>query len=225
MTDSVLITPTANTWTLVSLPLALFGSPSSITGVTWWNGTGASQPIFYLDDITLFNSGAPTPTPLPPGAGPALTVNAAAGQHAISPDIYGLNFADQNLAADLDLPVNRWGGNATTRYNWQLDISNHASDWYFENIDSAVANPQNLPNGSSSDQFVDQNRATGTDSLLTLPLIGYTPKGPRNANPRNCGFPTSLYASQQSIAPDAPTGCGWTSRWVLFHSAVSLSRS
>jgi Glycoside hydrolase family 44 len=204
----VLITPTANTWTLVNLPLALFGGPSSITAIDWFNNTAGAQPVYYLDDIALINSGAPTPTSPAPSGGPALTVNAAAGQHPISPDIYGLNFADPNLAADIDLPVNRWGGNATTRYNWQLDISNHASDWFFENIDNGNANPALLPNGSASDQFVDQNRASGSDSLITVPLIGYTPKGPRNANPRNCGFNTSLFLSQQSIAPDAPCGNG-----------------
>jgi len=141
-------------------------------------------------------------------AGPALTVNAATGQHAISPDIYGLNFPDPSLAANIDLPLARWGGNATTRYNWQLDISNRASDWFFENIDNDNARPENLPNGSASDQFVDQNRATGSDSLLTVPLIGYTPKVPRDANPRNCGYSTALLASQESVAPDAPCGNG-----------------
>src|SRR5512144_1894007 len=47
-------------------------------------------------------------------AGPALAVDAAADQHPISPDIYGLNFADPKLAAELRLPVDRWGGNRTT---------------------------------------------------------------------------------------------------------------
>ncbi len=205
---TVLITPTANTWTMVSLPLAQFGGPSLIAAVDWLTNTPGSQPVYYLDDIALLNTGLPTPTTPPPSGGPALTVNALAGQHPISRDIYGLNFADANLAADMDLPVNRWGGNATTRYNWQLDISNHASDWFFENIDNDNAHPKNLPNGSSSDQFVDQDRSTGTDTLLTVPLIGYTPKGPRGANPRPCGFSTSLYALQQALAPDAPCGNG-----------------
>jgi hypothetical protein len=205
---TVVITPTANTWTMVDLLLSQIGGPSSLTAVDWFNGTPGSQPTFYLDDISLINTGAPTPTTPPPSAGPALTVNALAGQHTISPDIYGMNFADQALAADIDLPVNRWGGNATTRYNWQLDISNHASDWYFENIDNANSQPGLLPNGSASDQFVDQNLATGTGSLLTVPLIGWTPKGPRNASPRNCGFSTAKYPSQQYFAPDAPCGNG-----------------
>ena len=51
------------------------------------------------------------------------SVDAGAGRHPISPYIYGMNFADESLAAELRLPVRRWGGNATTRYNWQNDTS------------------------------------------------------------------------------------------------------
>ena len=47
--------------------------------------------------------------------GPALSINAEADQHAISPLIYGMNFADAALAQDLRLPVDRWGGNSKTR--------------------------------------------------------------------------------------------------------------
>ncbi|MEP7356236.1 MAG: glycoside hydrolase family 44 protein, partial [Anaerolineales bacterium] len=205
--DGAVITPTANNWSLVELPLAALGEAGEITAIDFFNSTAGAQPVFYLDDIELTPAGPPTPPP-PPGAGPALSVNAAAGLHSISPDIYGLNFADPALAADIDLPVNRWGGNATTRYNWQLDISNRASDWFFENIDNDNAQPEQLPNGSASDQFVDQNAATGSATLLTVPLIGWTPKGPREANPRPCGFSTSQFASQQALAPDAPCGNG-----------------
>ena len=72
-------------------------------------------------------------------AGPALTVNALAGRHPVSRDIYGMNFAPASLERQLKLPVARWGGNATTRYNYRLDTANHASDWYFENIPNTDA--------------------------------------------------------------------------------------
>ena len=90
--------------------------------------------------------------------GPALSIDAGANQHAISPLIYGMNFANAALAQDLRLPVDRWGGNSTTRYNWRNDTSNHASDWFFENIPNQNANVAALPNGSSSDTFVEQGR-------------------------------------------------------------------
>lgn len=108
--------------------------------------------------------------------GPTLTVDVSAGRHRISPDIYGMNFADEALARELRLPVRRWGGNATTRYNWQNDTSNRASDWYFENIPEDNPNPAALPDGSSADKFVEQNRRAGTKTLLTIPTIGWTPK-------------------------------------------------
>jgi hypothetical protein len=202
--DSQAVTPVANNWTQVDLPLAGIGAPSAIESIVWFNSTDGTQPVFYLDDISLFHSGAPTSTPPPPSAGPALTVDAADLGYPISPNIYGLNFADPQLAADLDLPINRWGGNATTRYNYQLDISNRASDWFFENIPNDNPNPGALPAGSASDDFIAQNLDTNTHTLLTVPLIGWTPKGPRE---RICGFSVALYGSQQSVDPYA-SDCG-----------------
>lgn len=133
-----------------------------------------------------------------------LTINANAGQHPISPYIYGINFAPADLAADLNLPVNRWGGNATTRYNWQVDATNLASDWFFENYPNENANPGNLPFGSDSDEFVQQNLATGTESLLTIPMTGWAAKTRADVL---CGFSIAKYGSQQEWDPWYPD-CG-----------------
>jgi hypothetical protein len=136
--------------------------------------------------------------------GPALTVDASpVTHHAISPFIYGMNFADESLAKELKLPVRRWGGNATTRYNWQNDLANHASDFYFENI--VEGDSGTLPNGSTADLFVDQDRRTGTKSLITVPLIGWTTNGIEKA----CGFGVKKYGAQQDTdiyAPDCGNG-------------------
>ena len=117
------------------------------------------------NSIQFVNTGLLAPTPVPPGVGPALNINVQADRHPISPYIYGMNFADEDLAADLDLPVRRWGGNSTSRYNWQLNVHNTGSDWYFENIPDDSSGP--LPGGSSTNQFVDQDRRTGTKTILT----------------------------------------------------------
>ncbi len=146
-----------------------------------------------------------SPGKRPAAAGPALSVNAASGQRTISPFIYGMNFASQALAQELRLPVNRWGGNSTTRYNWQIDVHNTGSDYYYENIPDG--NSTTLPNGSSADLFVEQNRGTSTDTLLTIPLIGWTPKQRREKHPYDCGFPKTQFASQQSFDQYDPN-CG-----------------
>ncbi|MEO3755018.1 hypothetical protein [Streptomyces sp. B6B3] len=100
--------------------------------------------------------------------GPALAVDLTADRYPISPDIYGMNFADPTLLAELELPVDRWGGNATTRFNYLNDTSNRASDWFFENIPNEVADPSALPEGSTSNQFVEKDLAAGADTIMTV---------------------------------------------------------
>jgi len=136
---------------------------------------------------------------------PALSINAGANQHAISPLIYGMNFADAALVQDVRLPVDRWGGNSTTRYNWQLDVHNTGSDYYFENIPDG--NSTTLPNDSTADRFIDQDHGTSTQTLLTVPLIGWTPKRRLANHPYDCGFPKTSFPSQQSFDP-YDTDCG-----------------
>ena len=116
--------------------------------------------------------------------GPALAVNAAATRYPISPDIYGMNFADAALAQELRIPVERRGGNATSRYNWQTNVSNTGSDYFFENI----AGQQ------TTDQFVDADRAHGTQSIITVPLTGYVAKASPTNHPFLCGFRSPLTA-------------------------------
>jgi hypothetical protein len=133
----------------------------------------------------------------------SLSVDLTAPTHPISPLVYGMNFADEALAKELRLPVRRWGGNATTRYNYRLDTTNRAADWYFENIPGDDPDPGALPDGSETDRFVDQDVRTGTGTILTVPLIGWAPKERAKA----CGFSVAKYGPQQSTDPWAPD-CG-----------------
>ncbi len=184
------LTLAANTWTQVSMSLAGLGTPAEVKAVSWANPKNTSQASFYVDDVTLVSASLPNQ---PVTSGPALSVNAAAGRHAISPLIYGMNFPDEALATELHLPVQRWGGNSTTRYNYLTDASNRASDWYFENIPNNPPNPALLPDGSASDLFIEQGRRTASQTLLTVPLIGWTPKD----RTQTCGFSINKYGAQQ----------------------------
>jgi hypothetical protein len=143
-------------------------------------------------------------TPARADTGPALTVDPATDQHPISQDIYGMNFAPESLAAELRLPVRRWGGNATTLYNYALDETNRGSDWYFENAPGPAPDPSKLPDGSETDQFVEQDLRTGTDTILTLPLIGWTPK----ARDYGCAFSIAKYGPQQASDQQWRPDCG-----------------
>ena len=155
------------------------------------NPTAGSQPVFYIDTIRFTGSGA---APLPP----ELAIDTKSDVHPISPYIYGMNFASTDVAAAVRLPVRRWGGNSTSRYNWQLDVHNTGADWYFENIPDEPGRIHNT---------VLQNMDTGSETILTMPLIGWTPKGRQEGHPYDCGFKVSIYGLQDAVDP-WDTDCG-----------------
>lgn len=137
-----------------------------------------------------------------------LTVDLTADQHAISPYIYGMNAYGLSaadfaaLSAELRLPVQRWGGNITTRYNWQNDLANHGSDFFFENI------PEDNPDpaaGNAADHFMMRGIAAGAASLITIPMIGWVAKDQATPGPAyDCGFSIIKYA--YTPAPLYPGG-------------------
>ena len=84
--------------------------------------------------------------------GPTLRVEVNADRHPISPLIYGMDNPTLEVAREIRLPLNRWGGDATTRYNWQTDSSNAGDDWFF------MAGGDELhptPSGDGPDKLVD----------------------------------------------------------------------
>ncbi|MDF2671086.1 MAG: hypothetical protein K0R67_3392, partial [Paenibacillus sp.] len=106
----------------------------------------------------------------------------------------GINFDDMHTTeSELPFPVQRWGGNNTTRYNWELDAANRASDWYFMNFPY-----EEDPAGSMSDRFIDNTLSKQGKVLLTIPTIGWTPK----SREVTYGFAQSKYGQQQSRPND-----------------------
>jgi hypothetical protein len=119
-----------------------------------------------------------------------LTVDAASGQHAISPLIYGVNFASQvsGLGKRFRVPVDRWGGNSTSRYNYTNNTYNTGSDYYFENI---VASGK-----GTLDSFVRTDRKRHSSSLVTVPMIGWVSKKSPRQHPFTCSFPRTKFPHQ-----------------------------
>ena len=199
-------TPPAGQWTEYVVPLAELGSPTAIARLNWMSQSDQPQPIYYVDDIYLIAAG--TPPPPPAGVDIMLHVDVNAARKPISPYIYGMNeYSMQGdavmLMQELGLPVRRWGGNITTRYNWQTDVANHASDWFFGNVKES--NATNLPDDSAVNRFINQNRQAEADSLIVLPMSGYV----SNNNGLACGFSVQKYGPQQATAAaDSRPDCG-----------------
>ena len=145
-------------------------------------------------------------------ATPALAQNAAVrvdidtgtSRRAISPFIYGVAHATQAQLQELNSPLNRRGGNATTRYNWQLNADNRGSDFYFESLGYTSTQP-----GAVVDDFIAATRAAGAEPMVTVPTLGWVAKlGASRA--RMCSYSITKYGAQQgrdaAYYPDAGNG-------------------
>src|SRR5207253_1795831 len=119
--------------------------------------------------------------------GPALTVDVTAGRHAISPYIYGENFTDTSTASATGVTVDRFGGNAATRFNYLNNETNTGADWYYENVGATPATT-----------FIGADRLAGLSTLWELPLSGYVAKTSSLDHPLACGFPTESFPTQDS---------------------------
>ena len=125
-------------------------------------------------------------------------IDASADRRSINPEIYGVNFGEDSLLAEPGYTVRRWGGNSTTRYNWQNDVHNTASDYFFQNI--PADDPGTLPDGSEADLFVDDTFANGGEPILTVPLIGWTPLSIDRQ--KRWGFSVAAYGAQDEVECD-----------------------
>jgi hypothetical protein len=160
----------ANTWEQVTIALGALGvaNQPNLDGFWIQDRTGATQPAFYVDDVQLI---AGPSGPPPTNTVVSVRVDALAGRKPIDPRIYGVAFASSNQLKELNVPLNRSGGNGTTRYNWQINGANHASDWYFESLASSSATA-----GADSDDHIQNSRASGAEAMVTIPIIGWVAK-------------------------------------------------
>ncbi len=131
---------------------------------------------------------------------PPITVNvdAAASRHTIDSRIYGAAWATSAEITSLGLTLNRWGGNAMSRYNWVFDTANRCKDYYFFNI------PNGGSNGASADTFISMTHSAGAEPVMTIPMLSLLPKDAV----KRCSFPQSLYASQEEFSCCEPITCG-----------------
>jgi hypothetical protein len=193
-----------------------------VTGPSGWTGSAGSVDATGLYEspfpapatvtVTAYATGdatksaAATVTLVSPaaGPGPALTVDAGNETHAISPLIYGMNgyLLDPATAANANITVTRWGGDATSRYNYQTNVTNSASDYYFENFTGEGGMLPNATGSSSYTDFITANNALGTKALLTAPVQGWV----SNSTAGACSFPESTVPGQMSYSGSCGDG-------------------
>ena len=133
-----------------------------------------------------------------------VSVDASANRRAIDPRIYGVAHASAAQLSELNAPLNRSGGNNTTRYNWLANADNRANDWYYQSIayPSAVA-------GEVGDSFIASSKSAGAAPMLTIPMAGWVAKVGANRS-KLASFSIAKYGAQTGNDwqwfPDAGNG-------------------
>jgi hypothetical protein len=197
-------TSTAVTWS-VSAPSGSSLSPGDISATGLYN---TPYPAPATVTITATSVAVPTvkgrvTVTLSEAAGargPLLTIDAGNRTHAISPDIYGMNAFSMLSAVGkaVNLPVDRFGGDGTSLYNYKLDVTSAGSDWYYKN---SVEHGGTEDNSSFNEQ-VKNDKAVGAKTMGTVPMMGWVAK-----TGVGCSFPRSIYPSQVKFNPYDPK-CG-----------------
>ena len=123
------------------------------------------------------------------------TVQCRAPTHPINPMIYGVAGGDKD-GTDLSLGcgAKRWGGNPSTRYNWQLGHAwNAGADYFFRNLDY-INDPK-----FTYDVVLEQMLARGIPMALTVPTIGWVAK-----DTTSYSYPVSVFGPQEQVASENP---------------------
>ena len=125
-----------------------------------------------------------------------MTVDALSNRHTISPYVYGGAYPqDAPTITDSGLSVVRWGGNATSRYNWQLFTYNAANDYYFEDFNYSEIGDAN------STQFITDVKSAGSHPLMTMVMLPWVAKSAENGSNGHWSFSVAKYGSQCGVDP------------------------
>jgi hypothetical protein len=120
----------------------------------------------------------------------SLVVSCGAKATRISPLIYGIAYyplAEGSKAQwTFGATARRWGGNTSSRYNWEKSVWNLDSDWFFEN--KAI---------TSYEKFLSDDDAHAVASAVTVPMLGWVAK-----DDTSYSFPVSILGKQGKTDPN-----------------------
>ena len=128
----------------------------------------------------------------------SVTIDALSNRHPISEYVYGGAYPQNaSVITDSGLTLVRWGGDATSRYNWKLFTDNAANDYYFE--DFAYTE---IGDGSST-QFISDVKSAGSHPLMTMVMLPWVANTAEIASPPNdhWSFSVAKYGPQCSVDP------------------------
>jgi hypothetical protein len=125
-----------------------------------------------------------------------VTVDALSNRHPMSSYVYGGAYPqDAPTITDSGLTVVRWGGNATSRYNWKLFTYNAANDYYYEDFNYTEIGD------ADSAKFIADVKKAGSHPLMTMVMLPWVAQSAENGSNGHWSFSVAKYGAQCSVDP------------------------
>jgi hypothetical protein len=125
-----------------------------------------------------------------------VTIDALSNRHPISSYVYGGAYPqDAPTITDSGLTVVRWGGNATSRYNWKLFTYNAANDYYYEDFNYTEIGD------ADSAKFITDVKKAGSHPLMTMVMLPWVAQSAENGSNGHWSFSVTKYGAQCSVDP------------------------
>lgn len=134
----------------------------------------------------------------------SVSIDVNVNRRPIDPRVYGIAYGTSTQLSDLNVPLNRYGGNNTSRYNWQINADNRGQDWYFESVPEASSTA-----GERGDTFISNTQSAGARAMITIPMLDWVAKLGAN-RAKLASFSQAKYGAQTGNDwqwfPDAGNG-------------------
>ncbi len=201
-------------WRKVVLPLTRFAHDTDLKlnrlwGIDFSDSSNRSL-TFQVDRISFADDRPPCPK-FSPTAGycATATIDFARPTYPIRDEIYGACDLPLEQVRDFGLPIERWGGNRSSRFNWKINADSAGKDWFFKNGGNKVTN---LADGGWA-QFLRANGDVGAGGYITVPMLGYVAK-----DRKSFSYSVKKYGVQQTTEagqPDVGNGIASNGRRIV----------
>jgi hypothetical protein len=147
--------------------------------------------LFSFLSLTAFAAGSQKPGT----TNVAVTIDALTDRHPISQYVYGAAYpTSASTITDSGLSVVRWGGNATSTYNWKLFTDNADDDYFFEDFGYIE-----IGDGDSVKYILDV-KAAGSNPIMTMAMLPWVAQSAENNN-GHWSFSVAKYGPQCATDP------------------------